>query len=368
MPEILKLNRNNLEEVILQAVRVIQNGGLVVYPSDSCYGLATDATNEKAVEKLKRYKQFRGQKPVSVNVPSKEMAAEYVQINDIAKNLYENYTPGPITIVSKGLGKLAKGVESDWGTVGVRIPDHKVPVLLAQKFGKPVTATSANVSYKSLPYSIEQLLKHTPAKSQELLDLIIDAGELRKNVPSTVLDTTMNSMEVLREGKVEFENAIKKDKLYLKKETRAAQETIDLGKQIAEHFTQKHRNGSLVFALSGELGAGKTQFSKGVGEYLQVEDVVNSPTYTIINEYQYLDADTERTLAHMDTWRITDIAEFHRSGLSEYLENSEIIIIEWADKFYHEIEELVKDNGGTIVKVNFKYLSEREREVSIYES
>lgn len=365
--QVLKL-QNNESEIVQKAVEVLQSGGIVIFPTETVYGAAVDATNQEAVDKLKKYKQFRGQKPISMAVTDIDMAREYVEINEIAENIYKNYLPGPITVVSKSLGLVAKGVESDWQTVGVRIPDHRLPIEIVRKFGKPITATSANVSYKSLPYSIEQYLKNTPQKSLDLVDLIIDAGELKKNVPSTVLDTTMNSMEVLREGKVDFENAIKKDKLYLKKETKTTQETIDLGKQIAEHFTQKHRNGSLVFALSGELGAGKTQFSKGVGEYLQVEDVVNSPTYTIINEYQYADADTKRTLAHMDTWRITDIAEFHRSGLSEYLKNSEIVIIEWADKFYHEIEGLVKDNGGTIVKVNFKYLSEKEREISIYES
>src|SRR5690606_2492633 len=239
-----KLDDNNLEEVISKAVEVIQNGGLVVYPSDTCYGLATDATNQEAVDKLKQYKQFRGQKPISVNVSSKEMASQYVQINEIADNLYDNYAPGSITIISKGLGKLANGVQSDWGTVGVRIPDHKIPVLLAEKFGKPVTATSANVSYKSLPYSIEQLLKHTPVKSQKLIDLIIDAGELPKNVPSTILDTTMNSMQVLREGKLEFEDAIKKSRLYKKVNTTSADETIQLGFEVAQHFVEIHDNGS----------------------------------------------------------------------------------------------------------------------------
>ncbi len=368
MPKIVKLEKNNLEQVLNEAVEVIRNGGLVVYPSDTCYGIATDATNQDAVDRLKKYKQFRGQKPISVNVASKEMASEYVKINETAQNLYDNYIPGPITIISESLGKLANGVQSDWGTVGVRIPDHEVPVKLAQKFGKPVTATSANVSYKSLPYSIESLFKYTPKKSLELIDLIIDAGELPKNVPSTVLDTTMNSLQLLREGKMEFEDAVKKSNLYKTVTTQTAQETIEFGKEIAQYFASKHDNGSLVFALSGELGAGKTQFTKGIGEHLSVEDMVNSPTYTIINEYRYNDGENERTLAHMDTWRIADVEEFKRSGLKEYLESSDIVVIEWADKFFHEIEEIVKEFGGVLVKINFKYLSETEREISVYES
>src|SRR5690606_3739020 len=135
------------------------------------------------------------------------------------------------------------------------------------------------------PYSIEQLLKLTPKKSQKFIDLIIDAGTLPKNVPSTVLDTTMNSLEVLREGKIEFEDAIKRSKLVKQVETKTTDETISLGEEIANLFIENHTNGPLVFALSGELGAGKTQFTKGVGNLLKVEDIVNSPTYTIINEY-----------------------------------------------------------------------------------
>lgn len=362
------VNRQNVEKICTEAVGILKKSGTVVYPTETCYGIAVDATNQEAVDRLKEYKQFRGQKPFSIAVSSREMASEYVEINEIADNIYNNYLPGPITVVSRSKGKVAKGVESDWGTVGVRIPDHEIPIRIIEKFGKPITATSGNVSYKSLPYSIESLLKNTPKKSQEYIDLIIDAGELAKNVPSTVLDTTMNSLEVLREGKIEFEDAIKRSKLYVQKKTKSPEETIALGKKIAGHFIDKHTNGSLVFALSGELGAGKTQFSKGIGEHLKVEDIINSPTYTIINEYKYSDSGNERILAHMDTWRITDAQEFNRSGLSEYLEKSDVVIIEWADKFYNEIEKLVRETGGRVVKVNFEYLSQTERKISVYES
>lgn len=366
--ERIKVEKENSEQIVESALEVLANGGIVILPTETCYGAAVDATNQQAVDKLKQYKQFRGQKPLSMAVTSKEMASEYVQINEIAENIYDNYLPGPITVVSKSKGKVAKGVESDWGTVGVRIPAYELYVKIVQAYGKPITATSANVSYKSIPYSIESLLKTTPKKSQKYLDLIVDAGELPKNVPSTVLDTTMNSLEILREGKIEFEDAIKKSKLFIEKETKSTDETIGFGKEIASHFIDKHTNGSLVFALSGELGAGKTQFSKGIGEYLKVEDVVNSPTYTIINEYKYSEGGNERILAHMDTWRITDLEEFRRSGLDEYLEKSDIVIIEWADKFYNEIEKLVKENGGVVVKVNFAYLSQNSRKISVYES
>ncbi|MBI2356991.1 threonylcarbamoyl-AMP synthase [Candidatus Dojkabacteria bacterium] len=366
--EIIKVTGGNLEEIVIKSVKVLKAGGSVIYPTETCYGIAVDATNQKAVDMLYEYKGFRGQKPFSMAVTDKEMASRYVDINEMADNLYKNYLPGPVTVVSTSKGGVAKGVESEFGTIGIRIPDHSIPIEIVKAFGKPITATSANVSYKPVPYSIEQYLKLTPKKSFESVDLIIDAGELPKNIPSTVLDTTMNSLQVLREGKIEFEQAIKKSKLYSTLITKTPDETIAFGEEITRVFTERHTNGPLVFALSGELGAGKTQFTKGVGNYLKVEDVVNSPTYTIINEYKYTDNGKDRTLAHMDTWRIQDSNEFERSGLQEYLEKSDIVVIEWADKYYNELEKIVKEYGGQIVKVNFKYLSFEEREISVYET
>lgn len=364
---IVVLNKENIKDVVQKAVDVLKNGGSVIYPTETCYGIGVDATNQIAVDKLYEYKGFRGQKPFSMAVTTREMAEEYVEINDIADNLYKNYLPGPVTVVSNSKRKVAKGVESSWGTVGIRIPDHTVPIEIVKAFGLPITATSANVSYKPVAYTIESLLKNTPKKSLKYIDLIIDAGQLPKNVPSTILDTTMNSLTVLREGKLEFENAIKKSKLLLEKETEDTDETIELGYEIANTLIPKHDNGPLVFALSGELGAGKTQFTKGIGKYLNVLDIINSPTYTIINEYMRQE-DSSLALVHMDTWRLSDSNEFKRSGLQEYLEKSEIVCIEWADKYFRELEELVEEFGGKIIKVNFQYLDINTRKISIYES
>src|SRR5690606_13763540 len=104
---------------------------------------------------VKKYKAYRGQKPISMAVVDKQMASKYVEINEIAQNLYDNYLPGPITVVSKSKGLVANGVESDWGTVGVRIPDYPLLIEIIKAFGKPITSTSANVSYRGVPYSIE---------------------------------------------------------------------------------------------------------------------------------------------------------------------------------------------------------------------
>ena len=356
-----RLTNNNWEEAIEKAISVLNNGGLVIYPTETCYGIAVDATNEKALAKLLAYKTFRGSKPISVAVANKEMAKRYVILNDMAENIYKNYLPGPITVVSASNGILKPPVVSKQGSTGIRIPDYKFTLKLIEKFGRPITATSANVSYKPHPYSIDQLIKDLPQKSEKLIDMYIDDGQLPKNVPSTILDTTMNELTVLREGKMKFEDAIVQSTLLEEKNTLTPEETSDMGEKFTKEYL-KDLNGSVIVALSGELGAGKTQFTKGIGKALGVKEIVNSPTYTIINEYEY----DSKVLAHMDTWRLADEEELNRSGLIQHLESGNIVVIEWADKFYQEIEQICREKNIPMYKVTFKYISLEEREIKIY--
>lgn len=361
----LRININeNKQEAILKAKTILEDGGLIIYPTETCYGLGCDATNPKALAKLLDYKKFRGSKPISIAVANRSMADKYVDINETAANLYDNYLPGPITVISMNKGELVPPVVSVQGAVGVRIPAYPFMLDLIKTFGKPITATSANMSYKSAPYNIDQLLKDLPKKSLKLVDLILDAGTLPQNPPSTVLDTTMNQLSVLRQGALEFENALVKNKKLEKRETKLTEETIALGKEFADKYLNPDI--PVVVALSGELGAGKTQFTKGIAQSLGVKEIVNSPTYTIINEYPY-EKDGKRVLAHMDTWRLEN-NELEKSGLIQHLEKGDIVVIEWADKFYQEIAALCDNMNIKMYKVVIKYISLEERSIEIYES
>jgi L-threonylcarbamoyladenylate synthase len=357
----VRLANNNGDEVIKQAVDILNRGGLVVYPTETCYGIAVDATNQQALKKLLSYKTFRGSKPISVAVSDIGMARKYVEINEMAENIYKNYLPGPITVISQSTGLLKPPVVSKQGSTGIRIPDYKFVLKLIKKFGRPITATSANVSYKPHPYSIDQLIKDLPQKSEKLIDMYIDDGELPKNSPSTILDTTMNTLAILREGKVEFEDAILKSTLLEEKVTDTPKQTTDFGKWFTKEYL-KDLKGSVVVALSGELGAGKTQFTKGIGSGLGSKDIVNSPTYTIINEYIY----DGNILAHMDTWRLAEGEDLEKAGLMEHLKEGRIVVIEWADKFYQEIEDICRKENIPMYKISFEYLSLEKRRIKIY--
>ena len=204
MPNVLDIASTPRDEVIQAAVETLKNGGLLVFPTETMYGIGADATNQEAIDKVLAYKTRREGKPLSIAVCSSEMAEQYVEVNAVARNLYDTFLPGPLTVVSKGRGTVARGVESETGTLGVRIPDYPLVIDIVKAFGKPITATSANASYKKRPYSIDDIFNNISNKQRGLIDLILDAGQLPKREPSTVVDTTLNEKVVLRQGDIKL--------------------------------------------------------------------------------------------------------------------------------------------------------------------
>ena len=128
---ILKTAQSN---IISQAVKILKAGGLVIFPTETCYGAGVDTTNQKAVNKLLAYKTRREGKPLSIAVTDEKMASKYVKLNPTAKNLYQKFLPGPLTVVSAGKHKVAKGIESEMGTLGVRISSYPLVNKIIKKF------------------------------------------------------------------------------------------------------------------------------------------------------------------------------------------------------------------------------------------
>jgi L-threonylcarbamoyladenylate synthase len=190
---IISTKNTSKEKIIDTVVQTLSKGGLVIFPTETTYGAGVDATNQKAVDKLLSYKTRREGKPLSIAVTDKKMAEEYVFLNNSASQMYDTFLPGPFTIISKSKGKTAQGVESEFATLGVRIPDYPLVLDFLSKFKKPMTATSANASGKRRPYKVEHLLENLSQKQKDLIDLIVDVGELKHNKPSTIIDTTMSA-------------------------------------------------------------------------------------------------------------------------------------------------------------------------------
>lgn len=322
----IQLTAQNQAKVVQQASEILAQGGLVLYPTETVYGAAVDATNQAAVNKLLQYKSRREGKPLSIAVTDSAMAREFVEINDQATKLYQQFLPGPMTVISKvkQTSGLAIGVASEFGTLGIRISSYPLVSALVKRFGKPITATSANASGKRRPYSIDQILNSLSAKQRSLIDLIIDAGTLPTRPPSTVIDTTLSTPVIFRQGTL-LETAATSTKLSSNSEAET--------KQIAGKLFLKHwdhlQHGPVIFGLNGPLGAGKTIFAKGLAAFLGISAVLVSPTYTYIEEYPFQRQTTEGTFFHIDAWKVDSEEQFQLLQFENLLRPNAVIALEW---------------------------------------
>jgi len=348
----INVTKTPKKEVIKAVIKVLNSGGLIIFPTETTYGAGVDATNQEAVDKLLAYKSRREGKPLSIAVPNQKIAAEYVEINEQAQKLYERFLPGPITVISKSLGKVASGVESEFNTLGVRIPDHELILKILKEFGKPITATSANVSGKKRPYQVQDIFNNLSNKQQDLIDLVLDAGGLPKNDPSTVIDTTLSTPTTLRVGKIKISSG---ESLTSKSE--------DETKKIAGTLMLKHwnqiREKGLVIGLDGVLGAGKTIFTKGVAEFLQISETITSPTYSYIEEYDYKRHGINGKLYHIDLWKIESEEELKRLEMEKLIAPNNVIVIEWWDQGKKYLEKI------TDLKILIEEDRQKNRKITI---
>lgn len=334
-----------------KSTETLENHGLVIMPTETTYGAMVDATNQSAVNKLIIYKNRPFGKPFSIAVEDINMAGEYVFINTVAKNLYKKYLPGPLTVISKSKGKVARGIESENGNLGIRVPNYKFVLDVISIFGKPITATSANASYKKRPYKISDILDNLSEKQKSLIDLIVDAGQLPRNEPSTVIDTVYDDPAVLRQGEIKL-----KEKVEIL--SKSEEDTKNIAKNLWQKYEQYKGKRAIIFALEGEMGVGKTYFTKGLAKAIGIEDEVLSPTFILENEY---DLKKEKlVLIHIDTWRIQEAKELLDLDFEKRVNEKKIIAIEWAEKVSDIIREF--DEEAIIVWVKIKYgKGEKER-------
>lgn len=356
--EILSLQPQNISDSIAKSLVVLRSGGLIVYPTETCYGIGVDATNQNAVEKLLRYKERPEGKAISIAVCDGEMAKQYVEVNKTAENLYKNFLPGPITVISQAKGTqgdskgmqgnsgVARGIVAEDGSLGIRIPNYPFVLKLIAEFRKPITATSANMSGRKTPYKIEDILDNIPEKKKELIGLVIDAGELPHNPPSTVVDTRLNDERVLREGLFQIQSPKSKIQSIL---SHSEEETQKIGEDLMKELLPELQDKTVVFALQGDLGAGKTQVAKGVARALGIKENITSPTFTIIKEYnfnikssRYQIPDT-KYFFHIDTWRMEKEQELSDLGFEKMLVPGNVVVIEWAEKVPGLFQKLHED-------------------------
>lgn len=353
--KIIKLtdNLNDTKKAVSLAKEVLSQGGLVIYPTETIYGIGADAANQIAVDKLLNYKSRREGKPLSIAVTDLVMAEKFVELDDQAIQFYQRFLPGPYTIVSKDKGKLARGVASEFNTLGIRISSHPFVTDLVKAFSKPITATSANSSDKKRPYSVSDILNNLSNKQTNLIDLIIDAGTLPSNEPSIVIDTTHSTPLTLRSKKDFSSEATSIISL-------SDQETREIAGKILLKNWEKVNQAGLVIALDGELGAGKTVFAKGVADFLQIKQQITSPTYTYINEYRYSRHQTKGMFYHLDLWRLDDSELAKRLQISKLINRNNILIIEWWNQAKQYLRNIKPD-----IYIQLDILDNEQRKLTI---
>jgi len=196
----LKLyNENPNPKEIAKAVKILQQGGLVIYPTDTVYGLGCDITNAKALEKIARLKGVKLEKAhFSFVCSDLSHLSDYVkQLDSPTFKLLKRALPGPYTFILPGSNTLPKAFKKR-KTVGIRVPDNAIARALVAALGNPIVSTSIYDEDELVEYTTDPELIYE--KWQHKVALVIDGG-YGDNQPSTVIDLTGSVPEVLREGK-----------------------------------------------------------------------------------------------------------------------------------------------------------------------
>ncbi len=191
---------NPNEKAIEQAVNILKKGGIIIYPTDTIYGIGCDITNQKAVEKICK---LRGIKPEKANFSF--ICSDLRHISDFIKpidttvfRILKKALPGPFTFIFNANNNVPKLLSSRKKTVGIRVPDNNIARKIVEMLGNPILSSSIKDDDEVIEYSTDPELIHE--KYEDLVDLVIDGG-FGDNQASTVVDFTNEEFEIIREGK-----------------------------------------------------------------------------------------------------------------------------------------------------------------------
>ena len=200
MSQFIKIyNKNPNSKEIEKAVKILKNGGLVIYPTDTVYGLGCDITNTKALEKIARIK---GVKLAKANFSFicydlSNLSAYVKQIDTPTYKVLKRALPGAYTFILKGNNNLPKAFKNK-KTVGIRVPDNNIIREIVKELGNPIVSTSIHDEDDVIEYTTDPELIYE--KWKNTVDLVIDGG-YGDNLASTVIDLSQDEIQIIREGK-----------------------------------------------------------------------------------------------------------------------------------------------------------------------
>jgi len=193
--QILRPSKDN----ILTASRIVGRGGLVVYPTDTVYGLGCDPFNVTAVKRVFRVKGER-EKPLPILASSIDHVEKIASLSPKAEKIARRFWPGPLTIIVPKKPKLPQIVTCNLNSVGVRVPNHAVALQLIHLSNGLLVGTSANKTGEKPPQTAHEAARQLGKE----VDVVLDGGPATLGVPSTVADLTSKKLRILREGPISF--------------------------------------------------------------------------------------------------------------------------------------------------------------------
>jgi tRNA threonylcarbamoyl adenosine modification protein (Sua5/YciO/YrdC/YwlC family) len=183
------------QKQIIHAVNILKKGGVIVYPTDTIYGLAADIYNKNAIERIFKIKKVSTQKLLSLIFPDLKQISDWVHVPNPVYRVMRRVLPGKYTFILPASKEVPKNLLRKRRTMGIRVPDNEVSRQLVEALGNPLVSTSVpkgEDDFFTDPDEIAERFKHE-------IDLILDAGVM-PNLPSTVVDFTVDPPEILREG------------------------------------------------------------------------------------------------------------------------------------------------------------------------
>lgn len=198
--ELIKIYPENPQaNKIQEVVEILRNGGVIIYPTDTIYGMGCDITNQKAIERIC---QIKGVKPQKQNFSF--ICYDLSNISDYTRTvstpvfkMMKKALPGPYTFILNANNNVPKLLNNKKKTVGIRVPDNSIPRALVLELGQPILTTSIRDEDDVIEYSTDPELIHE--KYRDLVDAVIDGG-YGNNVASTILDCTGDEIEIIRQG------------------------------------------------------------------------------------------------------------------------------------------------------------------------
>ncbi|MHB8483151.1 MAG: L-threonylcarbamoyladenylate synthase [Nitrospiria bacterium] len=200
MTEIIKINWKDPDPLLKEAVRQVKEGKIIIFPTDTLYGIGADIYDEKAIDRIFRIKKRESDKPILILIEKPSDISPLIKkMPSGGTELINRFWPGPLTLIFEASQNLSSRLTGNTGTIGIRCPDSPWVNRLLFFLKSPITATSANLSHEPPCHTAREAEKYFGDR----VDLILDGGALVSE-PSTVVDVTGDSPWVVRQGKIKI--------------------------------------------------------------------------------------------------------------------------------------------------------------------